>query len=79
MAGHFTRSSERRKSDSHLHLNISIDSSTTVDEIKHAVMPQFPITHPFEEDLSFLYGTIFTGPPHDPITSQSQRLHLRRR
>lgn len=33
--------------------------------IKHAVMSQFPITHPFEEDLSFLYGTIFTGPPID--------------
>ena len=34
--------------------------------IKHAVMAQFPITHPFEPDLSFLYGTIFTGPAHDP-------------
>jgi trans-L-3-hydroxyproline dehydratase len=33
--------------------------------IKHAVMSRFPITHPFEEDLSFLYGTIFTGPPVD--------------
>ena len=33
--------------------------------IKHAVMSQFPITHPFEEDLSFLYGTILTGPPID--------------
>ena len=34
--------------------------------IKHAVMAQFEITHPFEPDLSFLYGTIFTGPPRDP-------------
>jgi len=34
--------------------------------IKHAVMVQFPIKHPFEDDLSFLYGTIFTGPPVDP-------------
>ncbi|HEX7773834.1 MAG TPA: proline racemase family protein, partial [Pyrinomonadaceae bacterium] len=34
--------------------------------IKHAVMSQFPIRHPFEEDLSFLYGTIFTSPPSDP-------------
>jgi trans-L-3-hydroxyproline dehydratase len=34
--------------------------------IKHAVMSQFPITHPFENDLSFLYGTIFIGPPKDP-------------
>ena len=30
--------------------------------IKHAVMDQCPIRHPFEEDLSFLYGTIFIGP-----------------
>jgi trans-L-3-hydroxyproline dehydratase len=30
--------------------------------IKHAVMANFSITHPFEDDLSFLYGTIFTGP-----------------
>jgi trans-L-3-hydroxyproline dehydratase len=34
--------------------------------IKHAVMNEFPITHPFEEDLSFLYGTIFTGPALNP-------------
>ena len=33
--------------------------------IKHAVMSQFQITHPFEHDLSFLYGTIFTGPPQN--------------
>ena len=31
--------------------------------IKQTVMNEFPITHPFEDDLSFLYGTIFTGPP----------------
>ena len=30
--------------------------------IKSAVMSQFAITHPSEPDLSFLYGTIFTGP-----------------
>lgn len=30
--------------------------------IKHAVMATTPIEHPFESDLSFLYGTIFTGP-----------------
>ena len=34
--------------------------------VKRAVMNQFPITHPFEEDLSFLYGTIFTAPALDP-------------
>ncbi len=32
--------------------------------IKNAVMKNFEIKHPFEEDLSFLYGTIFTGPGH---------------
>jgi trans-L-3-hydroxyproline dehydratase len=31
--------------------------------IKRAVMAARPIPHPFEADLSFLYGTIFTGPP----------------
>jgi len=34
--------------------------------IKRAVMESLEIRHPFEEDLSFLYGTIFVGPPHDP-------------
>ena len=34
--------------------------------IKHAVTNQFPVKHPFEEDLSFLYGTIFTAPALDP-------------
>jgi trans-L-3-hydroxyproline dehydratase len=32
--------------------------------VKRAVMAAGPITHPFEEDLSFLYGTIIVGPPH---------------
>ena len=31
--------------------------------IKQAVLASRPIPHPFEEDLSFLYGTIFVGPP----------------
>ena len=35
-------------------------------KIKKTVMERFPIRHPFEEDLSFLYGTIFTGPPENP-------------
>jgi trans-L-3-hydroxyproline dehydratase len=30
--------------------------------IKQAVMSDFTVKHPFEDDLSFLYGTIFTGP-----------------
>jgi len=31
--------------------------------VKRAIMASRPIPHPFEEDLSFLYGTIFIGPP----------------
>ncbi|UKJ09159.1 proline racemase family protein [Solitalea lacus] len=34
--------------------------------IKLAVMDNFEIDHPFEKDLSFLYGTIFTGKPENP-------------
>jgi proline racemase len=34
--------------------------------IKRAVMKQFSIKHPFEDDLSFLYGTIFTAPAVNP-------------
>ncbi len=33
--------------------------------IKREVMINLPIKHPFEEDLGFLYGTIFTGAPLD--------------
>jgi proline racemase len=32
--------------------------------IKRAVMRSRAIQHPFESDLSFLYGVIFVGPPH---------------
>jgi trans-L-3-hydroxyproline dehydratase len=32
--------------------------------VKHAVMAAMPIVHPFESELSFLYGTIFIAPPH---------------
>jgi proline racemase len=46
------------------HFNRIIDYGR---RIKHAVMAQFEITHPFEPDLSFLYGTIFTGPPRDQL------------
>ena len=34
-------------------------------KIKKAVARNFDIVHPFEADLSFLYGTIFTGKPKD--------------
>lgn len=33
--------------------------------IKKAVADNFEIKHPFEEDLSFLYGTIFTGKAYE--------------
>jgi proline racemase len=51
-------------------LTLEPDHSNRIIEngrrIKHAVMAEFEITHPSEPDLSFLYGTIFTGPPRDP-------------
>jgi len=37
-----------------------IDAGT---RIKRAVQAARPVPHPFEEDLSFLYGTIFIDPP----------------
>jgi trans-L-3-hydroxyproline dehydratase len=35
--------------------------------IKLAVMEAVPVRHPFEAELGFLYGTIFTGRPRDPM------------
>jgi trans-L-3-hydroxyproline dehydratase len=32
--------------------------------IKKAITRSYPVKHPFEDDLSFLYGTIFYGEPH---------------
>ena len=32
--------------------------------VKQAVMKSHPIRHPYEQDLSFLYGTIIVGPAH---------------
>jgi len=32
--------------------------------LKRAVMKSHPIRHPYEDDLSFLYGTIIVGTPH---------------
>ena len=49
-------------------LGLSLNESeyaTLIDlgrKIKKSVMNNQKIVHPFEEDLSFLYGTIFTGP-----------------
>jgi trans-L-3-hydroxyproline dehydratase len=39
--------------------------------IKQAVMESFPVVHPFEDDLNFLYGTIFVAP------SQAKGVHSR--
>jgi trans-L-3-hydroxyproline dehydratase len=49
--------------------NLTLDKSeysTLIDlgkRIKKSVMNNQKVTHPFEDDLSFLYGTIFTGRP----------------
>lgn len=46
----------------------SSDHNQIIDwgkRIKKAVMQNFEIKHPFEQDLSFLYGTIFTGKAND--------------
>ena len=34
--------------------------------VKQAVMDSLTITHPFEQDLGFLYGTIIVGNAHNP-------------
>jgi proline racemase len=34
--------------------------------VKQAIMAERSIQHPFEEELSFLYGTIIIGDAHDP-------------
>lgn len=47
----------------------AVDYSKLIDygrRIKMAVMENFSIEHPFEDDLGFLYGTIFTGSPLNP-------------
>jgi trans-L-3-hydroxyproline dehydratase len=35
--------------------------------IKQAIIDTMTITHPFEDDLSFLYGTIIVGPAKEPM------------
>lgn len=48
-----------------LNLCLAVDNLPKLIEmgmrIKHAVTEALPINHPYEEDLSFLYGTIFVG------------------
>lgn len=43
------------------HYNTLIDYGR---RIKRAVIANFPIVHPFEPDMSSLFGVIFTGPAH---------------
>jgi trans-L-3-hydroxyproline dehydratase len=54
----------------HVGLSLTPDNFRDLIEvgmsIKRAVMACARITHPFEEDLSFLYGTIFVSEPQDP-------------
>lgn len=47
--------------------------------IKHEAIKQHShlIQHPFEEDLSFLYGTIFTGKPVPAFSVADQIVHSR--
>ena len=47
--------------------------------IKRAIMASRSVVHPFEKDLSFLYGTIFVGPPRVRWCPQQQCLHFCRR
>lgn len=53
-----------------LGLDLSPDQSSRLIDygrrIKHAIIDAVPIQHPFEAELSFLYGTIFTGSARSP-------------
>lgn len=53
-----------------LEIGLDVDDFTRLIDwgkrIKQAVMDSLEVEHPFEKDLSFLYGTIFIGPPLDP-------------
>lgn len=42
--------------------------------IKQSVMADYQITHPVEEDLGFLYGTIFTSDKTDAANSHSRHV-----
>nr|WP_199002196.1 proline racemase family protein [Flavobacterium sp. ASV13] len=58
------------RKNTHLNFGLTEENYRTIIQqgvaIKHAVMDQDQeILHPFEEDLSFLYGTIFIDEPQD--------------
>jgi len=43
-------------------------------KIKNTIIEKYAIQHPFEEELSFLYGTIFTGPAKHDKKHHSQNV-----
>ena len=53
-----------------LGLDCTIEHSRKLVEkgikIKHAIMESVSMQHPFEPDMNFLYGTIFTGKAKNP-------------
>ena len=55
---------------SHLGLSVVPEQTSLLvqagEAIKKAVNAHLTINHPLEKDLSFLYGTILTGPPENP-------------
>lgn len=42
--------------------------------IKHSIIERYEVKHPFEDDLSFLYGTIFIGPAISDTTRHSRNV-----
>ncbi len=54
-----------------LRLNLVPQETSRIIEvataIKSAIADQQDIRHPDGDDLGFLYGVIFVGPPHDPL------------
>lgn len=58
-------------------MNIKMDETNAKElidigmKIKNAVIQNVKIKHPFEDDLSFLYGTIFTGKAHQSNHSRN--------
>jgi proline racemase len=64
----FVKAMDLRVTTTPRDFNALIDKGMAV---KRAVMAAGPITHPFESDLSFLYGTIIIGPPRSQGTHSS--------
>jgi proline racemase len=56
-------------------IGLTMESATPLVQagkaIKAAVVKADPISHPLEDDLGFLYGVVFTGPPRNPDNHSS--------